>query len=61
MPRMSEKMRHEMSLFINRHGKIEYNRQCVSCVHGCKQSHKAELLACPKFHRNERLMPRKKY
>jgi len=43
-----------MSLFINGKGRIEYNRLCKACTHGCKQSHKAFIIDCPKF------TPRKK-
>ena len=51
MPRMSEKKRLEMSLFINTKGRIENNWLCKVCVHDCKQSHKAVIIACPKYTR----------
>jgi len=49
MPRMSNKKRLEMSMFINDKGRVEHNRLCRACAHGCKQSHRAIILACPKY------------
>lgn len=49
MPRMSKKRRLEMSLFINSKGRIEFNKRCKACAHDCKQSHKAVIIACPKY------------
>jgi len=49
MPRMSKRKQLEMSLFINEKGRIEYNRLCKACIHDCKQTHKAIIVACPKY------------
>ena len=49
MPRMSKKKRLEMSFFINASGRIEYNRLCKACANGCKQSHKAVIISCPRY------------
>jgi len=49
MPRMSKKKRLEMSLFINSKGRIEFNRLCKACARDCKQSHRAIIIACPKY------------
>ena len=32
-------------------GRRKYNRFCVRCVHSCKQSFRADLIACPHFSR----------
>jgi len=65
MPRMSSKKQLEMSMFINSNGRIEYNRLCRACAHGCKQSHKAVILVCPKYtprqKRNQAVEPSKKF
>ena len=49
MPRMSQKMKLEMSFFINNKGRIEYNSLCRACVNDCKQSHRAIILSCQKY------------
>jgi len=49
MPRMSNKRRLEMSMFINSKGRIKYNRLCKACTRDCKQSHKALIIDCPKY------------
>lgn len=47
---LSKKVKAEMAFFINpATGKRQYNRQCRRCIHDCKQSYRAELLACPKY------------
>ena len=43
----SKKWRQEWSLFIGDSGRRKYNRICVRCVHDCKQSFRADLIACP--------------
>lgn len=47
----SQKWRHEWSFFIGDSGRRKYNRFCVRCVHSCKQSFRADLIACPHFSR----------
>ena len=49
----SKKWRQEWSFFIGDSGRRKYNRFCVRCVHGCKQSFRADLIACPHFSRKE--------
>lgn len=49
----SKKWRQEWSFFIGDSGRRKYNRFCVRCIHGCKQSFRAELLACPSFTRKQ--------
>ena len=49
MPRMSKKKRLDMSLFINQKGRVEINRICRACKNGCKQSHKAQIIACRNY------------
>lgn len=39
----------EMDFYINRLGKIKYNKKCEKCVHNCKQSYKAQIVKCPKY------------
>lgn len=47
----SQKWRQEWSFFIGDSGRRKYNRFCVRCIHGCKQSFRADLIACPHFSR----------
>ena len=47
----SQKWRQEWSFFIGDSGRRKYNRFCVRCVHSCKQSFRADLIACPHFSR----------
>ena len=49
----SKKWRQEWSFFIADSGRRKYNRFCVRCVHDCKQSFRADLIACPHFSRKE--------
>ena len=49
----SQKWRQEWSFFIGDSGRRKYNRFCVRCVHSCKQSFRADLIACPHFSRKE--------
>ena len=44
----SQKWRQEWSFFIGDSGRRKYNRFCVRCVHSCKQSFRADLIACPR-------------
>lgn len=49
MSRMNKKKRFEMDFFLNRKGRIAFNRLCLACVHSCKQSHRAIVIICPKY------------
>ena len=47
MPRMSKKMKHEWSLYLNDKGRRTYNSLCRRCVHPCKQSFRVLVVECP--------------
>lgn len=50
MPRLSKRARLEWSAFIGPNGRRQYNTLCRRCVCGCKQSFRAVIVACPKYH-----------
>lgn len=50
MPRLSKKAKAEWSFFINpKTGKRQFNLLCQHCVCECKQSYRAQILACPYY------------
>ena len=49
MPRMSQKKKRELSLFLNERGRVEYNILCRRCVHTCKQAHKVLVVECGRY------------
>ena len=49
MPKMSQKRKKELSLFLNNSGRVEYNALCRRCVHECKQPHKAMVAECRRY------------
>jgi len=49
MPESDRKPKREWAFFISPDGRITYNRLCCRCIHGCKQSYRAVIVACPKF------------
>ncbi len=49
MPRMSKKRKHELSLFLNERGRVEYNSLCRRCVHTCKQAYKVMVVECGRY------------
>ena len=49
MPRMSQKKKRELSLFLNEQGRMEYNTLCRRCVHNCKQAHKVLVIECGRY------------
>ena len=49
MPKMSQKRKKELSLFLNDAGRVEYNVLCRRCVHECKQPHKAMVVECRRY------------
>jgi len=51
MPRMAKKVKEVMAFFISDKGRIRYCDKCRKCIHDCKQSFRAEILACPKYER----------
>ncbi|MDO4289392.1 MAG: hypothetical protein Q4C55_09420 [Eubacterium sp.] len=51
MPRLSKKAKQEWDFFINpQTGRRTYNDLCRKCSNGCKQSFKAVIVSCPKYH-----------
>lgn len=49
MARMTKSQKHELSLFLNEQGRIQYNEICQQCSLGCKQSFRAFLLSCGRY------------
>ena len=49
MPRMSQKKKRELTLFLNAQGRVEYNTLCRRCVHNCKQAHKVLVIECGRY------------
>ena len=49
MPRMSKKLKHEWSLFLNHRGRRCYNSLCRRCIHSCKQSFRATVVECQRY------------
>ena len=49
MPRMSNKRKQELSLFLNERGRVEYNSLCRRCVHSCKQAYKVLVIVCGRY------------
>ena len=49
MPRMSKKRKQELSLFLNEHGRVEYNILCRRCVHTCKQAYRVLVIECDRY------------
>ena len=49
MSRMSKKRKLEWAFFLNHRNRIAYNELCRKCVHGCKQSFRAEVMVCPRY------------
>ena len=45
----SKKWRLEWAFFLGKNGRRQYNHICKKCVHGCKQSFRACLVACPHY------------
>ena len=45
----SKKWRLEWAFFLGDNGRRQYNRLCKNCTHGCKQSFRACLIACPHY------------
>ncbi len=45
----SGKWRLEWAFFLAENGRRQYNAVCRGCVHDCKQSFRAVLIACPHY------------
>ena len=51
MPRLPKKLKEEYAGFINpKTGKRQYNLLCQHCAQDCKQSYRAMVLVCGKYH-----------
>lgn len=52
MSAKSKKWKIENSFFINeKTNKIQFNKRCRNCMHECKQSYRAEIIACKDYKR----------
>ena len=49
MPKMSQKRKKELSLFLNNGGRVEYNALCRRCIHECKQPHTSMVVECKRY------------
>ena len=45
----SKKWRLEWAFFLSENGRRQYNKTCIGCAHGCKQSFRVALIACPRY------------
>ena len=45
----SQKWRLEWSFFLGPSGRRQYNSVCRGCARDCKQSFRAEVIACPRY------------
>lgn len=50
----------EWAFFLGENGRRQYNRICKRCVHGCKQSFRADLIVCPRYDSKEAKKPLEK-
>ena len=46
----SKKWRLEWSFFLGKNGRRTYNEVCKGCIHPCKQSFRADIIECPRYH-----------
>jgi hypothetical protein len=46
---MSKKLKKELAFFLNDRGRKSYNDLCRKCQRDCKQSFRAEVMACPRY------------
>ena len=49
MPRMTQKRKQELTLFLNERDRVEYNSLCRRCVHSCKQAYKVLVIECGRY------------
>ena len=45
----SKKWRLEWAFFLGENGRRQYNKTCLGCAHGGKQSFRVGLIACPHY------------
>ena len=50
MARMSKKRKLEWQFFLNQRNRMTYNPLCRKCFYGCKQSFRARIVECPRYH-----------
>ncbi|RHF58913.1 hypothetical protein DW672_09960 [[Ruminococcus] lactaris] len=51
MPRLSKKSKQEWAFFLSPiTGRRTYNNLCRKCSNQCKQSFRAIIVSCPKYH-----------
>lgn len=51
MPRLSKKQKQEWAFFLNaKTGRRTYNDLCRKCQNECRQSFRAVIVSCPKYH-----------
>lgn len=51
MPKLSKKAKQEWAFFLNaKTGRRTYNDLCRKCQNDCKQSFRAIIVDCPKYH-----------
>lgn len=49
----SIKWKKENAFFLSENGKTALNKLCLKCTNDCKQSWKAQIVACPIFAKKE--------
>ena len=49
MPRMTQKRKQELTLFLNERDRVEYNSLCRRCVHTCKQAYRVLVIECDRY------------
>lgn len=57
MSRLSKKYCNEYAFFIKSgtRKRLVFNKKCKKCVHDCKQSFRADLIACKNFEKKKEL------
>ena len=56
MTKFTKKFCEEWSFYIRagKRRKVVFNEKCKKCMHECKHSYRAEIIACPNFKKKER-------
>ena len=49
MPKMSQKSKKELPLFLNNAGRVQHTMLCRRCVHECKQPHTPMVVECKRY------------
>ena len=45
----SKQWRWDWNFFLGSNGKRQYNKLCKTCIHDCKQSFQAKVVACHRY------------